>query len=83
MRAQVSHHICSIWFDNQQDITSKYITELRDRILQAYEFATASANYARAQQKDYYDYRVRGGTVNDGDRVLVKIVIFTGKLADR
>ncbi|VDI21198.1 Hypothetical predicted protein [Mytilus galloprovincialis] len=71
--------------ENQQEITTKYIKDLKDRITQAHELATTSANKARDQQKSHYDNKVRGGTVKVGDRVLVKIVSFEGKhkLADR
>lgn len=71
--------------ENQQDITTTFITELKDRISKAHEVATAATNKAARKQKDNYDNKVRGGTVQVGDRVLVKVVSFEGKhkLADR
>jgi hypothetical protein len=57
----------------------------KDRISKAHEVATAATNKAARKQKDNYDHKVRGGTVQIGDRVLVKVVSFEGKhkLADR
>jgi hypothetical protein len=55
---------------NQQDITTTFITELKDRISKAHEVATAATNKAARKQKDNYDHKVRGGTVQIGDRVL-------------
>ncbi|VDI25641.1 Hypothetical predicted protein [Mytilus galloprovincialis] len=71
--------------EKQQEITTKYIKDLKDRITKAHELATTSANKARDQQKSHYDNRVRGVTVKVCDRVLVKIVSFEGKhkLTDR
>jgi hypothetical protein len=71
--------------ENQQDITTTFIIELKDRISKAHEVATAATNKAARKQKDNYDNKVCGGTVQVGDRVLVKVVSFEGKhkLADR
>jgi hypothetical protein len=71
--------------EKQQDITTTLITELKDRISKAHEVATAATNKAARKQEDNYDNKVRGGTVQVGDRVLVKVVSFEGKhkLADR
>ena len=71
--------------ENQQDITTTFITELKDKISKAHEVATAATKKAARKQKDNYDNKVRGGTVQVGDRVLVKVVSFEGKhkLADR
>jgi hypothetical protein len=46
-----------------------FITELKDRISKAHEVATAATNKAARKQKDNYDNKVRGGTVQVGDRV--------------
>jgi hypothetical protein len=73
--------------ENQQDITTKFIIELKDRMSKAHEVVTATANKAARTRKDNYDNKVRGGTtgIQVGDRVLVKVVSFEGKhkLADR
>jgi hypothetical protein len=44
---------------NQQDITTRFITELKDRISKAHEVATAATNKAARKQKDNYDNKVR------------------------
>jgi transposase InsO family protein len=63
---------------NQQDITTTFMTELKDRIPKAHEVATDATNKAARKQKDNYDNKVRGGTVQVGDRVLVKVISFVG-----
>ncbi|XP_071151143.1 uncharacterized protein [Mytilus edulis] len=72
---------------NEKEPSSKYTKELRHRITQAHELATATAaNNARTKQGKAYNTKVRGGTIKPGDRVLVKIVAFKEgkhKLADR
>ena len=64
--------------ENQQDITTKFIIELKDRMSKAHEVVTATANKAARTRKDNYDNKVRGGTVQVGDRVLVKVISFVG-----
>ena len=65
--------------ENQQDIATKFITELKDRISKAHEVATAATNKTTRKHKDNYHNKVRGGTVQVGDRVLVRVVSFEGK----
>ncbi|XP_052074002.1 uncharacterized protein LOC127711879 [Mytilus californianus] len=64
---------------------TKYIQGLRDRLACAYQLATEASKKAQATQKEAYDLRVRGASIQKGDRVLVKIVYFDGrhKLAEK
>ena len=58
---------------------TQYVTSMKNRLKQAYEVATKEANKARQRQKGHYDLKIRGATLEPGDRVLVKIVAFDGK----
>ena len=71
--------------ENEKKLSTKFIQELRGRMAEAHRLAQAAAEKARGKQKDNYDTKVKGGTVKEGDRVLVKVVAFEGKhkLADR
>ena len=64
---------------------SKYIQELREPLVRAYDIASKAAEKARSKQKEGYDIRTRGATLELGDRVLVKVVAHDGKhkIADR
>ncbi|VDI34236.1 Hypothetical predicted protein [Mytilus galloprovincialis] len=53
--------------ENQQEITTKYIKDLKDRITQAHELATTSANKARDQQKSHYDNKLEEEHETEGD----------------
>jgi hypothetical protein len=67
-------------------LAQNYIWVMLPSISQlVHEVATAATNKAARKQKDNYDNKVRGGTVQVGDRVLVKVVSFEGKhkLTDR
>lgn len=64
----------------------KYVENLKKRLNQAYEIASANADKARKHQKRQFDRRIRGAVVCPGDRVLVKKVAFDPgkhKLEDR
>ena len=71
----------------EQQPTSKCIlvSDLRDRLSQAYHLATDAAQKARQKQKEGYGIRIRGTTIKPGDRVLVKVASSDRKhkLADR
>ncbi|KAK3105167.1 hypothetical protein FSP39_018592 [Pinctada imbricata] len=58
---------------------SSYVENLQNRLQQSYKLATEANRKAQERQKAHYDLRVRGGKVEIGDRVLVKIVAFDGK----
>ena len=58
---------------------TKFAESLRNRLRDSYKLATAEADKARQLQKKNYDLRVRGTTIEVGDRVLVKILAHTGK----
>jgi hypothetical protein len=45
--------------ENQQDITTTFITELKDTISKAHEVTTVETNKAARKQKDNYDNKVR------------------------
>jgi hypothetical protein len=68
---------------DRQSLT-KYVENLRTRLKESFELATAAANKARAKQKAAYDLKSRGADITVGNRVLVKKVAFDGKhkLAD-
>jgi hypothetical protein len=61
-----------------------YVKNLRDRLTRVYQLATEASRNAQVRQKEGYDIKVRGATIQKGDRVLVKQVSFDGKhkLAD-
>ncbi|XP_067662575.1 uncharacterized protein [Haliotis asinina] len=63
----------------------QYTKALRERLRSAYEQASKTTRSAQDRQKVGYDLKVRGGTIEVGDRVLVKVLAFDGrhKLADR
>ena len=65
--------------NNNNIPTSKYIKELKDRMSSAYKIALSTTKKAQEHQKDGYDLKTRGGIVEVGDTVLVKIVAWDGK----
>jgi hypothetical protein len=69
----------------EQQPSSKCISDLKDHLSQAYHLATEAAQKARKKQKEGYEIIIRGAVIKPGDRVLVKVVSFDGKhkLADR
>ena len=69
----------------EQQPSSKSISDLKDRLSQAYHLATEAAHKAREKQKEGYNIRIRDAAITPGDRVLVKVESFDGKhkLADR
>ena len=62
-----------------------YLSELKKKLNHSYNVASSNIRKAQQHQKKHYDCHGRGGTVEVGDRVLVKIVSFDGKhkIADR
>ncbi|XP_021365263.1 uncharacterized protein LOC110458044 isoform X2 [Mizuhopecten yessoensis] len=58
---------------------TRYIDDIRQRLINASELAASHSAKAKDRQKGHYDSRVREAVINTGDRVLVKIVAFTGK----
>jgi hypothetical protein len=69
--------------DRKQSVGS-YVKNLRDKLTHAYQLATEASRNAQVRQKEGYDIKVRGATIQKGNRVLVKQVSFDGKhkLAD-
>ena len=59
--------------------TSSYAKELKEKLEAAYKIASKEGEGAAVRQKDRYDKKVRGSTVEVGDRVLVRKVGFTSK----
>ena len=57
-----------------------YVSNLRKRLHEAYQLANVEAEKAREVQKTGYDKRARAGVLDIGDRVLLKVLAFTGKL---
>ena len=64
---------------SQRQSMSSYVSKMRDRLQKSYELATKATQKAQQRQKSHYDLRSRGGKVEVGDLVLVKIVAFDGK----
>ncbi|VDI74093.1 Hypothetical predicted protein [Mytilus galloprovincialis] len=88
MKVMGYHNIVELWLAmNSQTVLpqSKYIQELRERLVKAYELASKAADRAREKQKTGYDLKARGATLEIGDKVLVKVVAYDGKhkIADR
>ena len=71
--------------NQHQKTLTKYVEDLRNKMKRAYEIATSAAAQARTKQKEGYDVKARGSNIKEGDRVLVKIVVFDGKhkISDR
>jgi len=56
-----------------------YLEEMKTRLQDAYRIAGENCDQARQHQKKNYDRKVRGGTPEVGDSVLVRKLGFTGK----
>lgn len=70
---------------NQPCEYSDYVQTLHDSLTQAYALANQTSQYAKEQQKKYYDQKARSEDFGTGDRVLVKVCHVEGrqKLGDR
>lgn len=58
---------------------SEYVENLKQRLQQAYDLAGEEARKSQQHQKKYYDRKVRGSTIEVGDRVLVEKLAYDGK----
>ena len=58
---------------------TSYVTDLKQRLQEAYKAATKASGDAQHRQKCLYDLKIRGATLQPGDRVLVRILAFEGK----
>ena len=56
-----------------------YVETLKDNLQEAYKLAETAYKNSQVRQKCHYDTRVRGVTLTEGDRVLVRVVSFDGK----
>lgn len=65
--------------DRKEQGYNSFAENLRKSLLEAYAAATTEADKARDNQKRTYDTRARGGTVEPGDRVLVKVLAHEGR----
>lgn len=65
--------------EDKEEPQTKYIQDLRERLLESYRVAVEQIQRAQKKQKDRYDLRSRGTLVQPGDKVPVKIVAFDGK----
>jgi hypothetical protein len=65
--------------EGQCENMASYTEKLRERLDMAYRLASEEGKKASARQKTNYDKRVRGATVQVGDRVLVRNVGIRGK----
>ncbi|XP_069125411.1 uncharacterized protein [Argopecten irradians] len=61
---------------------SKYVSSLRDNLKKSYDLARQYNSVASEHQKRNYDKRARATTLQEGDRVLVRIMAFEGKHKD-
>ncbi len=64
---------------SDETTTSEHIQELKEKLEHAYDIASKESGTAAARQKRHYDKRIRGATVEVGDRVLVKNLGLKGK----
>ena len=64
---------------------SKYIENLKKKLQHSYDLARKMTRKSQDRQKQNYDTKVKGATLQPYDRVLVKIVAFDGrhKIADK
>lgn len=64
---------------------TSYADGLQKRLKESYDIALKTIESSQQRQKSNYDNRVRGATLDIGDRVLVKVLAFDGrhKIADR
>ena len=71
--------------EKEERTRTKYVEDLRSRMKTAFHLAQKAAEKAREKQGKYYDMKVHGAALEEGDRVLVKVVAFDGKhkIADR
>lgn len=58
---------------------TKYVKDLRERLVEAYNLTFKVAEKSRPKQKEQYDRNMRGAVLEVVDRVLVKVVHFEGK----
>ncbi len=64
---------------NPEQSETDYVKSLREKMQYAFEVATKNANKATTAHKNVYDRRIRGATVEVGDRVLVRNTGIRGK----
>ena len=69
----------------EKQTTTKYVEEMKQRMKKAYELVQTTADKARHKQKQQYDMKAKEVDLQEGDKVLVKVVAFEGKhkIADR
>lgn len=72
-------------FHNKKHPLSKYMDSLKEKLKYSYKTAQEAIKKAHSKKKRGYDTKVKGATIDVGDRVLVKKVAFDGKhkIADR
>jgi len=63
----------------------EYIKQLKSSLSQAYQLAQGKSCKSRSNQKKQYDKKARAAILKEGDRILVKILAFTGrhKISDK
>lgn len=78
-------------FDLERDEASacvpmtKYVKDLKERLKMSYEAAASASRKTQSRQKESYDLKTRGASIEEGDRVLVRKLAFDGKhkISDR
>lgn len=72
-------------FYNRKQSLSKYVENMKEKLNYSYKTAKETIRKAHSKQKRGYDTKVKGATIDVGDRVLVKKVAFDGrhKISDR
>lgn len=63
----------------KDDSMQHYTNDLKQKLEEAYKVATQEATKSSSKHKKYYDRKIRGATVQVGDRVLVRNVGLRGK----
>ena len=77
-RLPVDLVMCTEFEERDSVSTPQYIEELKAKLAVAYDIASSESEAAATDRKKRYDRRVRGATVEVGDRALVKNVRFRG-----
>ena len=69
----------------EQKSCNEYVSDLREKISDAFEKVQKNADLSREKQKRNYDLRAKAARLLAGDRVLVKVLAHEGKhkLADK
>ena len=65
--------------DDDEKSYTEYIQDLRARLKKAHQIASNVAKTSQGKQKGRYDLKARAAVLQEGDKVLVKILAFDGR----